>query len=256
MLHGIQSHSGWYEQSCRRLAEEGLDVRCPDRRGSGLNSLDRGDVIHHERWIHDVHHFLRDIHFERGQRKSPGPVWLCGISWGGKLATAMARLAPDQIQGLILVTPGLLAKVRPGIVARSALTWARWLGYRKRLITIPLQDARLFTSLPKEQERIRNDPLALHQVTLRFLKASAALDQIAIRTEPLLMPVQLMLAERDQIIDNRATRDFFERAAARGLRVHEYAGACHTLELDYCRDDYFRDLVDFTTAAAGSSQRP
>src|SRR3972149_2395959 len=34
-LHGIQSHSGWYVQSCEILSENGYTIYAPDRRGSG-----------------------------------------------------------------------------------------------------------------------------------------------------------------------------------------------------------------------------
>ena len=40
-LHGIQSHGGWYEQSCAQLAAEGYAVSFLDRRGCGLHERDR-----------------------------------------------------------------------------------------------------------------------------------------------------------------------------------------------------------------------
>src|SRR5713101_9403486 len=43
-VHGIQSHGGWYENSCRFLSEAGFAVSFLDRRGSGLNEEARGDV--------------------------------------------------------------------------------------------------------------------------------------------------------------------------------------------------------------------
>ena len=42
-LHGIQSHSGWYTWSSRKLAEAGFAVHFTDRRGSGLNWQARGN---------------------------------------------------------------------------------------------------------------------------------------------------------------------------------------------------------------------
>ena len=44
VIHGIQSHGGWYDDSCRRLAEAGFVVSFLDRRGSGLNEEGRGDA--------------------------------------------------------------------------------------------------------------------------------------------------------------------------------------------------------------------
>ena len=43
-VHGIRSHGGWYQRSCRRLAEAGFDVYFLDRRGGGLNTAHRGDT--------------------------------------------------------------------------------------------------------------------------------------------------------------------------------------------------------------------
>ncbi|MGB2974575.1 MAG: alpha/beta hydrolase, partial [Phycisphaerae bacterium] len=44
-LHGIQSHSGWYEASSRRLASAGVAVYQIERRGSGTDSAhERGHV--------------------------------------------------------------------------------------------------------------------------------------------------------------------------------------------------------------------
>ena len=35
-IHGIQSHGGWYETSCKKFAQAGYRVLFLDRRGSGL----------------------------------------------------------------------------------------------------------------------------------------------------------------------------------------------------------------------------
>ncbi len=43
-LHGIVSHGGWYESSCAYLAANGFQVHFLERRGSGLNTVSRGDV--------------------------------------------------------------------------------------------------------------------------------------------------------------------------------------------------------------------
>ncbi len=42
VLHGVQSHGGWYHRLGRTLAAAGYTASFPDRRGSGANALDRG----------------------------------------------------------------------------------------------------------------------------------------------------------------------------------------------------------------------
>ena len=44
-LHGIVSHGGWYVTSCDHLAANGFQVHFLERRGSGLNPDQRGDVL-------------------------------------------------------------------------------------------------------------------------------------------------------------------------------------------------------------------
>src|SRR5437016_941754 len=60
-LHGIQSHGGWYEETCRYLSltPPGFTTFFLDRRGSGLNEQDRGDAPSFRRLLDDVAEFLR-----------------------------------------------------------------------------------------------------------------------------------------------------------------------------------------------------
>src|SRR5438132_9127428 len=80
-VHGIQSHAGWYERSCTLLAQAGFTVTFLDRRGAGMNDQDRGDAPSFRRLLDDIAEFLRTL------RHTPRlPLFLGGISWGGKLA--------------------------------------------------------------------------------------------------------------------------------------------------------------------------
>src|SRR5262249_3167248 len=106
-VHGIQSHAGWYEYSCSRLAQAGFAVSFLDRRGSGVNEAQRGDAPSFRRLLDDIAEFLQ------GHRREKVPVFLLGISWGGKLAVALQRRHPGLVNGLALLCPGFFAKVRP-----------------------------------------------------------------------------------------------------------------------------------------------
>ena len=120
-LHGIISHGGWYLGSCSHLARSGLEVHFLDRRGSGLNPAARGHADWHETWMTDVEGYL--------ERVPPDlPTILMGISWGGKLAVAVARRNRRLIDGLGLLGPGLFAKKGPGPAGQFAVHLAATLG--------------------------------------------------------------------------------------------------------------------------------
>ncbi len=99
-IHGIQSHGGWYEYSCRRLAEAGFEVFFLDRRGSGLNAQARGDAPNFRRLIEDVAEFL-----EARKKDSPLKTFLVAISWGGKIAAGLEKLQPGLLDGIASFAP-------------------------------------------------------------------------------------------------------------------------------------------------------
>src|SRR5437763_11262490 len=86
VVHGVQSHSGWYHRLGRTLAEAGYEAHFPDRRGSGANREDRGHAPSARRLIADLAEYLKTL---RDADPAP-PLVLAGISWGGKLATITA----------------------------------------------------------------------------------------------------------------------------------------------------------------------
>jgi alpha-beta hydrolase superfamily lysophospholipase len=236
-LHGIQSHGGWYEESSRILSAGGYEVFYLDRRGSGLNEVNRGDAPSFLQLLRDIAAFLKF------QRQQPGPVFLMAVSWGGKLAVALQCLHPGLVDGLILLCPGLCPQVGP--------TWRERVGIAicclfapRRLFPIPLSDPELFTATPSWQQFLRDDPLALHRATARFLAASFRLDLfLNITPRFVRVPTLLLLAGRDRVIDNARTRRFVDRFATPDRTVIEYPEAHHTLEFEPDPAPVWRDLL-------------
>ncbi len=244
-LHGIQSHSGWYKYSSRRMAEAGFDVWFMDRRGSGRNGFQRGHTIHAMRLIHDVRALTQLARHEHQQQSGVAlPLTLMGISWGGKLAAAAAGLFPAEFDRLALLYPGLVPRIRPTWWQTFKLNIARKFDIIRRDIPIPLRDPALFTNSPEWQKFIADDPLVLQTVSSSFLNAGRELDRI-VRTHATLIrqPTLLMLAGNDEIIDNRRTWALLAKLPARRLAKLVYPDACHTLEFEPDRDRIFTDLI-------------
>jgi alpha-beta hydrolase superfamily lysophospholipase len=237
-VHGIQSHGGWYEYSCGRLCQAGFGVSFLDRRGSGLNERDRGDAPGFRRLLDDIAEFLKEIRTRAENQR----VFLVAISWGGKLAVALQRRHPGLVDGLALLCPGFLAQVGPSFVQRLRIFGCRLLRPRK-LFDIPLDDPELFTANPRWLQFLREDRLGLRQATARFLLESARLDvYLRFCKKHVRVPVLLLLAENDRIIDNNRTRRFVESFAAADKQMIEYPAAHHTLEFEPEPERFIRDL--------------
>jgi alpha-beta hydrolase superfamily lysophospholipase len=121
---------------------------------------------------------------------------------------------------------------------------ARTLDIRHKRVEIPLNDPALFTAEPRWQEFIRHDPLTLREVTSGFLLAHQELTREALSAaEKISCPMLLMLAGRDRIIDNTATRSWAKRATSARLTIHEYPEAQHTLEFEPHPERFVNDLT-------------
>lgn len=249
-LHGIVSHGGWYEASCAHLADHGFQVHFLERRGSGLNAQPRGDVDAWTTWLSDLRGYLQQLPKNRCRI-------LLGISWGGILATTLARRHPELLDGLALVCPGLQSFKAANGRQRFLLRLAARLGLNDLRVNIPLQDPALFTNSREGRQYVAQDPLALRKITVRFANCNLQLLQEALTApESIQAPVLLMLATDDPVTDNESTRRFVARMGNPDQTVIEYPGASHTLEFEDDPSPYFRDLTRWCTRIAhGSSEQ-
>lgn len=243
-VHGIQSHSGWYAYSSSRLAEAGYDTYSLDRRGSGLNADRRGFAPHEDRLVNDVAQFLSGLRHEQQRTGVIRPIVLMGVSWGGKLAATFSCRRPDLVDALALLYPGICPKLQPTLWQRYKLWMAVQKEWGRFHIPIPLNEPELFTDEPRWQEFIRQDELALHQVTVSFMAANLRMSKYLRGQLPeLSKPILLMQSGRDQIIDNAATNRLFTQLKRAEITRMEYPEARHTLEFEPKPDMFIDDLL-------------
>jgi acylglycerol lipase len=244
-LHGIQSHSKWYEASSRRLAESGAAVYQLERRGSGSNGQNEsGHVDRAEVWLDDVEAAADLARRETGCTS----VHLLGVSWGGKLAMAAAGRRPDLYQSLILAAPGILPRIDVSVGTKVRIALSLLLGRDLQRFPVPLADPHLFTENPARLKYVAEDELSLRRVTARFLYESRRLDKMALAAaRRLTLPVFLALAETDRIIDSARTQALIEAMPSTRRRIVTYPGSHHTLEFDLDPEPYLADLVRWIT---------
>ncbi len=254
VLHGVQSHGGWYHGLGRTLASAGYCVSFPDRRGSGANTLDRGHTPSARRLVQDLVDWIDAVRSER----PAFPVAVAGISWGGKVVVSAAAQRPDLIDAIALICPGLHPRVGISRRERLSIAWAFLTNHRK-MFPIPLSDPSLFTDSPEGQAIIAADPLSLRQGTAGLLAASFFIDRMVRRAPAKVrQPALLMLAGQDRIVDNRKTLDYFQTLASKDRQIIEYPEGHHTLEFDLDPSRYALDLaawLDRHFARFGDSAR-
>lgn len=245
-LHGIQSHGGWYEASSRHLAEAGLAIYFADRRGSGMNAADRGHADSWEQLARDVTDLedraLNDWLSMAGRL----PLVLVAVSWGGKLAAALAAMHSSRYAGAALLCPGICPKRDVSPAVKCAIAWSLARRAGRQQFPIPLSDPKLFTATPERLEFLRSDRLSLHEATARFLFESRRLDNYLAAAAPwITTPLLVALAERDQIINNLATCRYMMETSSADRTVKYYGRAHHTLEFEPDPSRVFADVADW-----------
>jgi alpha-beta hydrolase superfamily lysophospholipase len=238
-LHGIQSHSGWFETSARVLADHGWAVLQVDRRGCGANPADRGHAESAEQLIGDAQAAGQELMRLAGMEA----YHIVGVSWGGKLAVATYVTEPGAITGMTLVTPGLFPRDGVSKEVKAEIGFAM-LYDRKISFDIPLNEGKLFTSIQQWRDFIDSDELTLRQCTAGFYLASRRMDKVVARLgtmEPI--PIHLVLASDERIIDNDRTVEFIQGLDWPGVEAKTYPQARHSVEFEPCRDMFFRDMA-------------
>src|SRR4051812_45109187 len=74
VLHGVQSHGGWYHGLGRTLSRAGYEAHFPDRRGSGANRPERGHAPSSKRLLADLAEWLKGLR----DRVPAAPIALAG----------------------------------------------------------------------------------------------------------------------------------------------------------------------------------
>ncbi len=224
-LHGIESHSEWFSECARQIAGAGSAVYAPDRRGSGMNEAERGHCRDYSQLIDDVVQFAESI------KSSHRRLHVAALSWGGKLAVAADMLHPGIFSTMTLIAPGIFPRVMPAIGERAAIAFNA-LFRPGALHSIPIKDE-MFTSAPGYLQYIADDPLRLRRVTARFYLESVRLDRFLKRNRRLwTAPTQLLLAEFDDIVDNRRLCEMFESLSLQTKKVRIYTGCKHSLQFE------------------------
>jgi acylglycerol lipase len=226
-VHGIASHGAWFAETAAFLANRGIAVYAPDRRGSGLSGGPRGHLASYEQALDDL-----DLFFDLIAERQPGtPLFLAGSSWSAKLAIASAARSQARLAGLLLLGPGLFPRVDLSVVQKLAVL----LYHRVRPeqpLAIPLVPES-YTRAPAYLEYIRQDRDRLLTASARFFWETGRLDRARNRLAAgLTLPILLQVGGADPIMDAAASCRWLQTLGAPDRTAITYKNASHTLDFE------------------------
>jgi len=243
-LHGIESNSGWFSPFAAELNKKGFTLYGIDRRGSGLSKEDnRGDIADYNIFLDDIEDALSFVKKQNTGKK----IFLMGICWGAMLAvnyTTKGRVMPH---GLILLSPAIYRKIDFSIFAKAIAKLCCLISPQIRF-NIPIKD-RMFTSNTRYLDFIRKDKMRLRQLTCRFFNEIVRMeDEFSDINYKIALPVLVLLAGEDDIVDNRKTKDWFRKLASDDKTIKVFDDFCHVMPFEANNDSLINFIADWAKA--------
>lgn len=238
IVPGIGGHSGIFTKMVEYLIERNYSVYSFDLRGNGRSPGQRG-------YINSWTEFRADLtaFFNLVKTKEPDlPLFLIGQSTGGTIALDYILREPNQLQGLILMSPGLGLGVSP---------WKLWLG---KMLSCILPHFALDTGIelsagsrdPEVVAAFAQDPLRHSQGTARLAsELLKTIDWINAHATELRVSVLILHGGADRVTLPENSRIFFESLTLADKENREYPDSLHELHNDLNYQEVLADMEDW-----------
>jgi len=238
MIHGLQSHSGWFVQSGDFLGRIGVPVYLIDRYGSGLSPAPRGECRDWRMFVDDIDAVAaRAMKYHRKDQ-----VHILGHCLGALGAALFACERPHEIKSLILTSAGMFTKVDVTLKDKLKIVYAR-IFQQDIQIPVPLKPG-MFSEIEEYVSYVAQDPLALSSVSARlYYEIFLVRWMVRFSKGKITMPVFMANAGDDPVSDNEKNEKFLESLPVRVKKLVRYENARHILEYSSEKERFFGDLA-------------
>jgi alpha-beta hydrolase superfamily lysophospholipase len=238
LVHGLQSHAGWFADAAEVLLDRGLALYAPDRRGSGSSEAARGDIARYMDWFDEVGAMVRVARAEHPNV----PVHLVGHCFGANIAlgTILTGRA-GEVRSLIMLTPGFYVLPDYSVGEKLGIALSALVAPTNRF-RVPQADE-LFSQDPEVVAWIGADPIGARSLTARCLwQINTMLGGLRRGVGSLPVPLLVCEAAHDRLSDNVRNRQLLSRALGERCRWATF-DAEHFLLAETCRDEVLDTLV-------------
>jgi len=222
MIHGINETPHAYHKVAPEISKNGLYCRAMRLDGFGMPLATYRDSTIND-WLSSVD---RELHTLRKQHKT---VFLAGHSLGGAISIRYASLHPDLVDGLILAAPAIeVSNSRSPIL--SVKTWHSILNLTwvfSKVTQSPFGIDAVDESERQSSMRVPFTPRTVIDQTFEIIERNHDGE------ENLRMPVLMLLAKQDKVIDNNAAKKFFNKLPNSKNRIVEFKNSAHAILLDF-----------------------
>lgn len=238
IVHGLNSHSGYYQNFALQLNENNYEVYAMDLRGRGHSDGERYYIADYKDITGDIDLVLQTIRAVHPTL----PFFLFGHSAGGVFASVYAVEHQHQLKGLICESFAFQVPA-----PAFALAVMRLLGYiipHVRLVKLNNQD---FSREQSVLDTMNNDPLLANErqpakTMQQLLRAAAYLKK---EMPVIKLPLLILHGTADKATQPGGSNYFLVHASSADKQLKLYEGHFHDLLNDKDNGIVMRDIVQW-----------
>ncbi|HET8772560.1 MAG TPA: alpha/beta hydrolase [Thermoanaerobaculia bacterium] len=253
LVHGFNSHSGYYPWVAEQLRADGLAAYALDLRGRGNSEGERYYAEHVNDYLDDVDRLAK-----LARSREPGlPVYILGHSAGGVISCVYTLEHQHELAGLICES--FAYKVPAPDIALSILKGVSHIAPHAHVLRLKIDD---FSRDPQVIQAMKDDPFVGDEVqpTLTVAAMARADDRLEQEFPLITIPVLILHAPTDKVTLASGSQFFYDTAGSRDKTLKMYDGHAHDLLNDFGKEQVMADIRNWinvrlsaATAAAGAS---
>jgi len=241
LLHGFNSHSGYFAWPAEQFAKNGFAVYALDHRGRGKSEGERFYVEKFSDWTEDVN-TLVDI---ARSENSGLPVYVLGHSAGGVIASTYTLECQDKVAGLICESFALDV----GLPNAAALLIKGISHLTPHLHLYTLKNE-IFSRDPAVVAAMNSDPLIASESQPAETSAEMirAAERLRENMPNFKVPVFIIHGTDDKATRYQGSQYFYDNVGSEDKTLKLYEGGYHDLLNDTIRDEVMADILAWVNA--------
>jgi len=238
LVHGFNSHSGYYVRTGEALAARGFAAYALDLRGRGRSDGDRF-------YIESMSEFVQDVAkvVSLAKLRHPGlPTFLLGHSAGGVVSCLYALEHQDELAGFICES--FAFQVPAPDFAIAALKGLSHLAPHAHVLKLHNED---FSRDPAVVKAMNDDPLIANETQPTRTVAELARADERLRTEfpSITLPLLILHGTADKATKPSGSQTFYDTAGSTDKTIELYEGHYHDLLNDIGREEVLAGIVEW-----------